>query len=238
MLKGMENLSKRIDHLHSQIMEIEHGNVQHRRIELSQLQQEFRNDRQTLRQLNQFFYQYFVEAVFSDMDGSVRQEKVDISNLQNDIKILEKALTSAVDPLALHNQSANIGEIPATGTGAANIVAQHQQVSARAIDAHQHDLIKEDRIIAGSSFTKAEAGVPGASLDKESHSYGTESRTGNFDNSASGMNPNNATVGVVHNSNYAPAQQEPLGHKTSEQTIGQQQQQAGVNYNPGQAPTY
>lgn len=228
MLKGMENLSKRIDSLHSQIMDIEHGKGdQHRRIELSQLQQNFRNDRQTLRQLNQFFYQYFVEAVFSDMDGSVRQEKVDITNLQNDIKILERALTSSVDPLSSNQSTA--GQSIASGTGAANIVTQHQQVSARAIDAHQQDLVKEDRIIAGPTFTKAQAGVPGASTEKEAYPYGTESRTSST--LPSGMNPNDASVGVVHNSNYVPAQQEPLGQKTYEHTI-QQHQQPGQTSRP------
>jgi hypothetical protein len=235
MMQGVDHLSRKIDDLHRQIMEIENDrNNTHHRSDLSHLKQEFRDDRTTLRQLNQYFYQYFVEAVFSDMDGSVRQETVDIATLHKDIKLLERALTSAVDPLSNLSTSRSVADN--SGTGAANMIAQHKQVSQRAIDAHQQELVKEDRIIAGPTFTKAEAGVPGASMDKETHAYGTESRSANLGNTGStgGLSsyPNDASIGTVHNSNYATAQQEPFGtQKTYDQSTGTipPQQQSGTN---------
>jgi len=104
MNEGIMKLSKRIETSYTRMKELSStpsGHVSNE--ELRSVTNQYHADRKSLRELNAYFHQYFVQHVFNALNEDVKQESVDIGFMQKQLSMVESQAILVTDPMNDHH---------------------------------------------------------------------------------------------------------------------------------------
>jgi len=116
MNQGMMILSEKIGQSYQKMKELEKNNPSSGHVsneELKMIRHQYEQDRSSLRTLNLYFHNYFVQHIFNALNEDVKQESIDIGFLQQQLNQVERQAALISDPMNDH-QGSDIQKIQET----------------------------------------------------------------------------------------------------------------------------